>query len=409
MKISYYLAKLFSKIVLHTIGPMSVKYGILHKNYIVFKNRMLQDMTDNAAAFFEYLVQNEQYKNYKIIWMVSNKKEISCHNIYKNVKFITAESENGWTNPLAYYYGAIAGYFFYTNNTAYLNLYHCEGQITVNLWHGCGYKNVAKESHVVQKKKSMMHFDYALVPGEVFVNTKSKYWKCPKEKLLLLGYPRYDWMLHPSLKKTEIMQRIFSRNEHKVLIWMPTFRQSELIDSAEKHMKMPFVLPGLKNEEELQLLDAFLEKEQIFLIIKKHPLQSEWKLSEDKFHNIGFVTQKKLKQNNIQLYELLSICDGLLTDYSSVAVDYMLLNRPIGFVLSDMKQYENSRGFIFDNILDYMPGEKIYDLKGIQKFVKQIINGEDMFEEERRKLLPLMHCMPIKESYCYELANFLNL
>ena len=26
----------------------------------------------------------EQYKNYKIIWMVSNKKEVSCHNKYKN-------------------------------------------------------------------------------------------------------------------------------------------------------------------------------------------------------------------------------------------------------------------------------------------------------------------------------------
>ena len=119
---------------------------------------------------YEYLIQNKINENHQIIWMVSDKKK--CEKLKcKNVKFVTAENKYGWSSPLAYYYGAVAGFFFYTNNTAYLNFYHCKGQITVNMWHGCGYKDVAKDNKP-PAGKSMMHFDHAMVPGPVFVIEK---------------------------------------------------------------------------------------------------------------------------------------------------------------------------------------------------------------------------------------------
>ena len=41
-----------------------------------------------------------------------------------------------------------------------------------------------------------------------------------------------------------------------------------------------------------------------------------------------------------KLYELIGISDGLLSDYSSVAVDYLLLDRPLGYVLADYNIYK---------------------------------------------------------------------
>ena len=117
---------------------------------------------------------------------------------------------------------------------------------------------------------------------------------------------------------------------------MPTFRNSEVLDSAESKIKLPFPLPGFKNEEELRHLDKTLKHLNVLLIIKKHPVQKEWGIEEDAFENIRFVNQEMLDQKEIQLYELISVSDGLISDYSSVAVDYMLLNRPLAFVLSDM-------------------------------------------------------------------------
>ena len=170
-KLIYYPARLMSKTELQIIGRTASRFGKLKKNYIVFKNRTMQDMTDNPRAFCEYLTSHEKYAKYKIIWMVSDKKKFRKKE-YKNIKFVTAENRYGWTSPLAYYYGAVAGHFFYTNNTAYLNLYHCKGQVTVNMWHGCGYKDAAKESRDNSGKKSMMHFDCALVPGPVLQKRK---------------------------------------------------------------------------------------------------------------------------------------------------------------------------------------------------------------------------------------------
>ncbi len=407
-KIIYYPARLISKMELQVIGRMTAKFGKVRKNYIVLKNRTMQDMTDNPRAFYEYLTGREQYKKYKIIWMVSDKRKFRKQK-YKNTKFVTAENRFGWTSPMAYYYGAVAGYFIYTNNTAYLNLYHCDGQMTVNMWHGCGYKDAAKESHDNSAKKSMMHFDMALVPGPVFTETKSRYWNCEKSKILPLGYPRYDWMLHPSMSRVAVIRKLFGRDDSKMILWMPTFRQSAVLDSAENAIQLPFPLPGVYNEKELKELDDHLSENKILLVIKKHPVQSEWNLEEKNYENIRFVTQDMLDKENIQLYELISASNGLISDYSSVAVDYMLLDRPLGYVLVDVEEYKRARGFVFEDPLKYMPGQKIYDVRGIKEFADHIRKNEDIFREERQRLLPAMHSMPVKESYCKELAEFLKL
>lgn len=138
------------------------------------------------------------------------------------------------------------------------------------MWHGCGYKDAAKDNKP-PAGKSMMHFDHAMVPGPVFVETKSRYWNCEKEKILALGYPRYDWMLHPSVSRGEALEKLFSHKDMKTVIWMPTFRKSEVLISAENEIELPFQLPALESEAELKALDVHLRECGIFLIIKNIP------------------------------------------------------------------------------------------------------------------------------------------
>ena len=255
----------------------------------------------------------------------------------------------------------------------------------------------------------MMHFDYALVPGKAFVETKSRYWKCPKEKVLPLGYPRYDWMLRPSMSSQEIIRKLLGMTADKMIIWMPTFRNSEVLDSAESKIRLPFALPGLKNKEELKQLDRTLGRLSILLIVKKHPVQKDWELKESDYRNIRYVDQKLLDEKEIQLYELISASDGLISDYSSVAVDYMLLDRPLAYVLTDMQQYKETRGFVFERPEEYMPGEKVYDLNGLEEFAVHVSEGKDIYMQERRRLLPVMHQMPVRENYSRVLADYLEL
>lgn len=388
----YYFCHFFSRLLLPVTGKWTVRHCSLCENRIVFKNREKQDFTDNARALFEYLVQNGYNEKYQIIYMVSEKKKFK-NKKYKNVKFVTAENRYGWNSPLAYYYGATAKYFFFTNHSADLNRYHCPGQLTVNLWHGCGYKGAALENKNIPRSSTMGRFDLAVVPGPVFVETKSRFWQCPKEKILPLGYPRYDWMLDKANDKSALLARLFGweREDTRAVIWMPTFRKSSLTGYKEGEIPMPYDLPALNGPEDMRRLDACCREQNLLLLIKKHPFELGWGEKKEEYTNIRYVTEELLEEKEVFLYSLIGVCDALISDYSSVSVDFLLLDRPLGFVLTDYEMYKEARGFVFDNPLDYMPGEKIYDFSGLQAFLTHVGEGRDLYAEERKRVLPQMH------------------
>ena len=202
--------------------------------------------------------------------------------------------------PASMYSNAVAGFFLYKQYSLpeFLPLW----QTTANMWHGCGYKDAAKDNKP-PAGKSMMHFDHAMVPGPVFVETKSRYWNCEKEKILAWLRPQdmtgYSSICQPWGGAGET----FSHKDMKTVIWMPTFRKSEVLISAENEIELPFQLPALESEAELKALDVHLRECGIFLIIKKHPLQSGWSLDEGAYTNIRYVTEEMLQKSGIQLYE----------------------------------------------------------------------------------------------------------
>ena len=290
--ILHYIGRFMTKTEQQVIGKLTVRFGKVKKNRLVFKNREMMDCTDNPEAFYEYLISSGYNKKYEIIWLVSEKRKFRNQNT-GNVKFVTAENKYGWSSPLAYYYGATAGFFFYSHNSAGLNRYRCKGQTVVNLWHGCGYK----DAELGKKKQNIKpDFDYALVPGPVFVKTKSGLWNCEPDRLLMMGYPRYDWMLHPSMSKDEILDKSVRMEREKSCSVMPTFRKSDLGGCAENEIELPCQLPAIQDMNELKELDSYLREQEIILIIKKHPLQTEWDENEQEFTNIRYVAEALLEK-----------------------------------------------------------------------------------------------------------------
>ena len=78
--------------------------------------------------------------------------------------------------------------------------------------------------------------------------------------------------------------------------------------------------------------------------------------------------------------------DALLTDYSSIFFDYLLLNRPIGFVIDDYEEYAASRGFAFEDPFEYMPGEVIDNAEKLIEFFSSVMCGDDNFMEKREEV-----------------------
>ena len=59
----------------------------------------------------------------------------------------------------------------------------------------------------------------------------------------------------------------------------------------------------------------------------------------------------------VSLYGVLGQARGLVTDYSSVWVDYLLLDRPLAFLVPDRDTY--SRALVPPDVLDWVPGELV--------------------------------------------------
>jgi CDP-glycerol glycerophosphotransferase (TagB/SpsB family) len=112
---------------------------------------------------------------------------------------------------------------------------------------------------------------------------------------------------------------------------------------------------------------------------------------KQKFSNIKIVRDEELADNGIQLYQFIPHTDALVTDYSSISADYMLLNKPMIYILDDYDEYRKSRGIYSENVLELMPGYHVFNLEELKEAIIEICRGVDKYKNKRNELLPKFH------------------
>ena len=150
---------------------------------------------------------------------------------------------------------------------------------------------------------------------------------------------------------------------------MPTYRIAKAKHLCTDTLTTETGLPVVEDISMLHKLDALCAAKGVLLIIKPHMIQKEFPILQEELSNIEIVNDATFEDDGFQTYEVMSETDGLISDYSSVAIDYLLLDKPIGYTLDDIDAYEEQRGFLVDNPKDYMPGTHIYDFKDLLLFI----------------------------------------
>ena len=95
---------------------------------------------------------------------------------------------------------------------------------------------------------------------------------------------------------------------------------------------------------------------------------------------------KHLDEAGVILYELLAESDVLFTDYSSVFIDYLNLDRPIAFVCDDVEVYSENRGFCFEPVGEYLPGEMIKNYEELKLYLRNMDSLNERWNEKRKKI-----------------------
>ena len=321
------------------------------RNIIIFNS--FPDVTDNSFALYRYIVTNREdiSHKYKLVWTVSCNPRIMEEKLNALIKgynhvVVSKKSFKGLLLFLrAKYLITTHGYFGGIGNV--------NGQTHINLWHGMPLKTIGKGMRQQSSTGFGIDADITVATSELFQELIAYSFQINKTQVKITGLPRNDMLFDKGFGLANLN---ISANFNKVIMWMPTYRKSVVGDIRNDGNSDGF---GLKDVlfNDFERLDDLLKRKNYLLLIKPHPMDELSKMELPSSEHIVCVNDEILNKYNVPLYFLLADTDALITDYSSVFIDYLLTGNPIAFACNDLKEYENTRGFYFENIQEKMPGQ----------------------------------------------------
>lgn len=358
------------------------------KNIIVFRSGPHtcsyvkgMDFADNARALFEYMLQEGYNEKYEMVWLVRNPENFNEYTGCKNVYFLPFDagmSENIEERNAYYRVLCLAKYFFFTD--AYGFVRNCrKDQIRIQLWHGCGFKT--RVNFVRCEKR----YEYTTVVSDLYARIHADIYGLRENQVLVTGYAKQDWLF--TELSDEKLKNLGIPIGKKLIFWLPTFRTAkETLSQLNEHQRLSETgLPMLYSKEHLVKMNELLGRNNMCLVVKLHPFQDRSKVQCENMEYILLLENSTLLEQDLQVNQLLGKASAMISDYSSAAVDFLALDRPLAFTLDDVEEYENSRGFVFDNIRDWLPGKEIFSFEDFCVFISEIAEGQDTTKEKRRE------------------------
>lgn len=363
--------------------------NILPKRKIVIFNSN-PDFSDNSYSLYNYLLENRDdvLKKYKIVWTCNNRKLLKSKKI-KYGKIVYKKS------LLGIIYFLTAEKIICTHNYFY-DVKSGKNQYIYNLWHGCGYKKLKND-------REYYRGDYTFVTSLEYKKLQGRELNIPEENVIVTGLARNDKLF----KRKGCLKKIGINKEkyNQIIIWLPTFRRSISKELGNDGCYDSFGINEVLQHPNFDL-EKCLENKKAMLIIKPHPLEKIDDLKIHKMSNILFLTNEMMENVDIDLYDILQETDVLLSDYSSVIVDYLLLDKPIALVCSDYASYEMDRGFMFENCEDYLPGPIIKSETDFLNYINQISQINEQWEKKRILIKNKLHSYQDDKS-CARVADFI--
>ena len=168
---------------------------------------------------------------------------------------------------------------------------------------------------------------------------------------------------------------------------MPTYRNHK---TSKYTNYFKYGVPILDTKEDFFKLNEILKKEQTLLIIKLHPAENIEPIKVMNLSNIKFLDSNVLYENDVTIYHCLKGIDALITDYSSIFYDFLLLNRPIGLAIPDLEEYKKNNK-LFIKKFDDLGSDCLYNFIDIKNFILNLSKGIDSNYSKRLYAIKKFH------------------
>ncbi len=187
-----------------------------------------------------------------------------------------------------------------------------------------------------------------------------------QEQILVTGQARNDVAVHSNSKK---YREHYLVEGYQHILYAPTWR------SYAETKLFPF------EDFNLSRLDDFLETNKIKIHLRLHPSFNSQKINcFSKTNNISTLGVEKIADISEVLFDF----DLLITDYSSIYIDFLLTEKPLLFLPYDINKYEDQIGFSI-NYDKYTPGPKPTCMKNFITDIVELLE-KNAYEKERKSV-----------------------
>ncbi len=362
LKILFFILK-----TLNSVIPKS-------KNRILFISR--PDFADNTKHMYDYFAKNNSDKK-ELLWLIYDKHAYDIL-IGKGLKNI-------------YYLKSLSGMYVYVRSkyivTSSSSLWQIKSpfQKQFDLWHGIPLKTILCMGEIgISSERQAGNITMRFATSNLTKALLAASFDFNATKIQITGQARTDCLFKNDRVLYEFLD-IDPEEYDQIVLYMPTYRSGykNKNDGTEIISNNVFRFSQYGHEEFID----FLKKHRILFLFKLHPYEEKLYGDVIAGENIKIISYKSLIRKQLDIHELLSDIDILITDYSSVYFDYLLLDKKIIFVPTDRDIYESKRGFNLEPYDFWTPGEKVYTQSELEK----VIISKDEYKSERKTICDIIH------------------
>lgn len=323
----------------HIINSLPYAFASLFckrdKKLIVFCAMHCDTFSSNSKALFTYFLKNEP--DYTVKFVINNDEKRAALTEQYGDHFIDTRTKEG--KRIAIHAATwVVSWLDLPLGGLFLRF----RRYVIHLGHGILLKGLGfteKNGHFIKKlyyALNRTNITCSLATSEFMSHLVAKSMGTSVRRTVLAGQPYTDALFEESAKLSIINPEQFN------VLYAPTWRQ-------HSDVKLFPFSDFNKNQ-----LEAFLTENNIHIFVRFHPAYEET-IPQDilSIKNISLFSARQYTE----VMDYINCFDALITDYSSIYLDYMPLERPIIFLPYDLDEELKTSGFVMD-YMDNTPGEK---------------------------------------------------
>ena len=241
-----------------------------------------------------------------------------------------------------------SAYFKFHPETKVVQVWHSAGVFKKFGLHAC---KDPKEREII--RRANQNLTHIIADSHRYTDIIAEAFGVKLDIVLPIGSPRTDFLFNQDSIRSATQSFLSKFNDikhKKKILYAPTFREYEEYELIKLRLELEYLQKNLGQD--------------YVILIRLHPKKKSQLKLDDKLKN--YVIDVSNYEN---LEHLLAGVDILVTDYSSIFLEFIVLMKPIIFYPYDLEEYESKdRGFYFE-YQKWVPGKVVNNISDLVKAI----------------------------------------